>query len=269
MTAEKGWYSLPSDPSKLMYFDGSNFVGEPVDAPPAQKPKAAWMDDAIGKAKDFASDKENQGTAMAIGGAAALVDGTVGLGNRSGIFSVSVSSILGVGLIVAGLAVGLLMSGGFDDKEPRAGEVESSATVVDMEYEMRDNGETGRDRDFTEYCIPFIESASGETIRLAGSILTYPCNYSIGESVRVFVKPDVPGSERLVPGSKTGIAHVILPSAVLIGTGIIFFLVGVGPMLKKLVSIAGGATLLGMGLSRRSQARKEKRERAENDPNRQ
>lgn len=253
--AEAGWYPLPSDPTKLMYYDGSQWVGTPV-AVPQQAPQPAppeerarggsAVDEFFDNARSFVKDEKNQGTAMAVAGGAAIADGVVGIGRRPGIGSAISSIFFGVIFVVVGLSFGNIFSSAMTVPEQRPNEQVMQAQVVEMTY------------DSDGYCIPHV-SVEDQTVRLPLPVKTSPCRFSVGDSVAVYHVPGTPESTRIsaeaaedMQTSMGGFMNLF--TWVFAGIGAFVAIGGIFQLLMKLGVIAGGSVLMVMGLRKRKAA---------------
>lgn len=253
--AEAGWYPLPSDPTKLMYYDGRQWVGTPV-AAPQQAPQEAplWervrgdsaVDDFFNSARAFVTDERNQGTAMAVAGGAAIADGVVGIGRRPGIGSAIFSIFFGVIFVVVGLSFGNVFSSLMTVPEQRANERVTQTQIVEMTY------------DSDGYCIPYV-AVEDTTVRLSLPVKSKPCQFAVGESVTVYHVPGVPASTRLSAEAAEGMkaatgGFMNIFTWVFAGIGAFVAIGGVFQLLMKLGVIAGGSVLMVMGLRKRKAA---------------
>lgn len=257
--AEAGWYPLPSDPSKVMYYDGAQWVGTPVPAPAvpvvATTPaptgpvgiEALWE-----RAKDIAKDEEHQGTALAIAGGAAIADGVVGIGKRPGIGRSIAAILFGVVFgVISTMMLNLFASQAASVAPPlQDAEVASTVVVSTLTY------------DADGFCTP-TAVVEGIEVQVRMPIRSSPCPLVAGESIEVFHVPGAPQSARLSPaslaetsGSLSG--FIDLFRWVFLGAAAFMVISGVLSLLGKLGVIAGGGILMWLGLKRRREAREAK-----------
>lgn len=213
--AEAGWYPLPSDPTKVIYYDGKKWVGKPVDAPEGVAEKNRGGDGLLG-------------TAAALAGGTALADGVYGIGKRKGIVSAFISFLFGVVLIVLGANT----TSFFESLEQRPDEQRFVATVISV----GDN------------CSPTV-AIDGAPYALSIETVQANCPVTVGEEVPVF---ESAGSVRLAPGAKLPLAPI---TWTMMGMGLVVAVLGLGQVIRKGLMIVGGATLLGEGLKSRREAR--------------
>jgi hypothetical protein len=246
-----------------MYYDGVQWVGSPVAAPqsvPMPQPGSVWnsgggeglIDGLIGRAKEFAADEKNQGTAMAVAGGAAIADGVVGIGRRPGIGSAITSIIFGIVFALIGWNITGMFASAMDVAEKRANERETQVQIVEMSY------------DTDGYCQPNV-SVEETIVSLPLPVKSQPCEFAVGETVGVYYAPGFPSSVRLSTASademKQSAAGMIdLFRWVFVGAGVLLAIGGVFQLLMKLGVIAGGSVLLVLGLRKRKTAQ-EARER--------
>lgn len=254
--AEAGWYPLPSDPNKLVYYDGEKWVGEPVAAPSFSRREREDDgdddDDKVGlgslleRAREFATDDKNQGTAMAVAGGAAIADGVVGIGKRPGIGSAIGSIFFGIIFMVVGFNIPGLFMSAMDVEEKRATERETQVQVVDVTYDMKD------------YCQPYV-LVENTRVPLNLPVKSKPCEFTVGEDVGVYYAPGLPSSVRLsgeaADGMKDSVGKFMnLFVWIFAGAGALVAIGGVFQLLMKLGVIAGGSVLMVMGLRKRKAA---------------
>jgi len=221
--AEAGWYSLPSDPSKVMYYDGRAWVGDAVPAPPT----APVIEDDRSDVPDLDA---LLGTSAVLAGGAVMGRGL--RDKRGSMFSAFIILLFGVLLIVAGFnAVSF-----FESVEKQPGEQRELATVT-----LVGTGDAGT-------CSPIVLVAGVERPLLYETVLP-GCPVSVGDDVAVFTTA---GSVRLAPGSSLPVDEI---SWVLMGIGALTALVGLGQVIRRGVLIAGGGSLVNQGLSKRGRAR--------------
>lgn len=250
--AEAGWYPLPSDPTKLMYYDGTQWVGTPV-AAPSSPPAVAEpqgtggvVEDLIDRAKAFASDEKNQGTAMAVAGGAAIADGVVGIGRRKGIGSAIVSVFFGIIFALIGWNITGFFLSSLSVPDKYGYEQETHAEVVFLEY------------DHDDFCHPYV-LLEGEEVALRMPAKVEPCPVAVGQEVGVFYTPGSPESARLSTASademKKSIGGMVsLFRWAFVGAGILVAVGGVFQLLMKLGVIAGGSVLMVLGMRKRKAA---------------
>lgn len=251
--AEAGWYPLPSDPNKLVYYDGEKWVGEPVTAPSFSRNDRDDDDGDEGglgrlldRAREFATDDKNQGTAMAVAGGAAIADGVVGIGKRPGIGSAIGSIFFGIIFMVVGFNIPGLFLSAMDVEEKRASERETQVQVVDLTY------------DTDNYCQPYV-LVENTRVPLKLPVKSNPCEFAVGDSVGVYYAPGLPSSVRLsgeaADGMKDSVGKFMnLFVWIFAGAGALTAIGGVFQLLMKLGVIAGGSVLMVMGLRKRKAA---------------
>lgn len=258
--AEPGWYPLPSDPSKVVYYDGAQWVGSPVPAPLrpvlSDDDEPSALDSIIERAKSIASDEEHQGTAMAVAGGAAIADGIVGIGNRPGLGKPITAILSGVVFIVlATFMLNIFAERAASPAPPiRSEEVASTLTISSLGY------------DIDGFCIPSVVVEDVE-VPVRMPLRSSPCPVSIGDSIEVFRVPGVPQSTRVSPDSMPGASGLTefigVFRLIFVGAGAFMILGGVLSLLGKLGVIAGGGVLMWLGLKRRREAREEKADQAQ------
>lgn len=248
---EAGWYPLPSDPSKLMYWDGVQWVGEPIPAPavpqpPARSTGAEVVDTLLDRAKEFATDEKNQGTAMAIAGGAAIADGVVGIGKRPGIGSAVFTIFFGIMFAVISASMLSVFDKVKEVTPQQEFEKAGMVQVVDLDYNQ------------DGFCLPQV-SVEGAQVKLPVPVHSKPCQFSVGDMVGVYYTPGEPSSVRLssegaeAVGASTG-EFVGMFRLMFIGAGVFIAAGGVFKLLAKLGVIAGGSVLMAMGLRKRKAA---------------
>lgn len=254
--AEPGWYPLPSDPSKVIYYDGVQWVGSPVPAPSRPAPvdgedEPSTLDTVIERAKSIASNEEHQGTAMAVAGGAAIADGIVGIGKRPGLGKPISAILFGIVFIaLSSFILNIFAESAASPAPPmRSDEVASTLTISSLGY------------DTDGFCVPYVVVEDVE-VPVRTPMRTSPCAVSMGDSIEVFHVPGVPQTTRFSPDSlpgTSGLAGFIgVFRLMFIGAGAFMILGGVLSLLGKLGVIAGGGVLMWLGLKRRREAREEK-----------
>lgn len=207
-----GWYQLPTDSTKLVYWDGSQWVGEPIPNPAF----VSHPDSADGSVPAFtptnskvASNYENSKlTAKSHSKISDVIGGILLL----------VMSIIFITVSVTSLGLSDTLTAG--DKGTR---VVGTATVVGMEYTSEG------------YCIPQLQKDSDSPIVSADmTVHVSPCPVTVGEVVDVSYLESDP-DELKIETNSVDVSSVFTLLPVVFGlVGVVLGISGITSIVKTL-----------------------------------
>lgn len=185
-----GWYQLPTDPTKLVYWDGQNWVGGPIPNPSfISQPDTTKLDSEYDSSQGGTVYSTHPNIHPTI---KRLIDLNQSHTSRtSGSKSSSymqniVLLVMGIIFMTFGFGAGSFTSGLAQQGEDDPNRVKGTATVVSMDYNS--------DR----YCIPVVQQNSdSQPVAVETTVLVKPCPVNVGDTVDITYVEGYPDSVRL------------------------------------------------------------------------